>query len=287
MSLFSQTVPPGWKINVILCDDGSSDATVPIARSSVAPDGWSYAVRSFIHDGPSAIRNHGISLSGGDVVVFLQADILLLPGALAKHLEFHASSPDVGAALGWVKWDPRINPTPLMEWMAHGGPQNDYDALLGRKEADPRHYWYGAHLSVKRSLLSSDSFSTVFTGYGWEDLDLGRRMASQGVKLQVLHEAIALHRHYYSAQSIIHRQVSTGVSYPDYASRYPKDILIPPRSRWHKIKIWLAVHSGLINVMNAILIIVAPRVTMPRLYLYTCSLSFWRGVYRYKQKKQN
>lgn len=282
-ALYGQAVPEGWHMQVLICDDGSSDATVALAREAAVPEGWDARVHSFPHKGPGAVRNGGIDRSDGDIILFLQADTLLRPGALREHLNFHSAHPDKQmSALGWVMWDPRINPSPLMEWMTHGGPQNDYDSLLGRNWADPRHFWYGAHFSVKRAALEEVRFSADFKGYGWEDLDLGRRMAKKGAKLRVLHNAVALHHHYYSPGSVIARQYKSGLAYPVFQNRHPRAGLLPRRSHWHRLKIRFAVVSGAAAALNAMLKITGPHLACPKLFLYATSLSFWRGVYKNK-----
>jgi len=222
-ALRRQELLPDWKARAVICDDGSTDNTAQSAAALDWPAGWSEPlILAGKHSGVAAARNRGIASSRADILFFLGADIILLPGSLKAHLQFHQDNPrPTAAALGMIKWDPRIKPTIFMEWMTRGGPQNDFDSLLGRLTCDPAHYFYGSHLSIKRRCLEGQLFSEDYRQYGWEDLDLGRRLAKDGLSLTVLHSAIGLHRHFYTIPDIYRRQRTAGKGLSIYTRRNP------------------------------------------------------------------
>jgi GT2 family glycosyltransferase len=76
-SVAEQTSPPG---EVIVVDDGSTDATVEIARSFGAN------VVSLTNAGPAAARNAGTNAASGEYVAFLDADDVWVPEKLAVQL---------------------------------------------------------------------------------------------------------------------------------------------------------------------------------------------------------
>jgi len=151
-ALFSQSVPKPWSVRLIIADDGSADQTIAVVRNMAPPASWHRTLLvTGPHTGAAGARNRGLDHATAGLVLFLGADIILRPTALAAHLNFHNNYPDNrDAALGMVKWDPRLKPSPFMEWMIHGGGQNDFDSLLGQTQADPRHFFYGSHLSLKK-----------------------------------------------------------------------------------------------------------------------------------------
>ncbi|MDZ4344131.1 MAG: glycosyltransferase family A protein, partial [Candidatus Binatia bacterium] len=163
-ALEAQTIPSPWQVRVLIADDGSTDRTAAVANQFTHRRKLNLAVIAGKHAGAAAARNQALSQAQAALVFFLGADIILCPGSLAAHLNWHQHhpAPSLGA-LGFVGWDPRLKPSPLMEWSIHGGPQNDYDSLLGKAFADPKHYFYGSHLSLKRSFLQNDQFSPVFS----------------------------------------------------------------------------------------------------------------------------
>ncbi|MDA1168777.1 MAG: glycosyltransferase [bacterium] len=211
-ALLEQVIPEGWKMRLIVSDDGSKEPIVSIATEYEWASPWvSPLVIRSPHKGRSHARNIAINSAAADIFLLLADDIVLRPNALQLHLLFHEEHPEASAAaLGCVVWDPTIHPTPLMDWMMHGGQQNDYDAILGVSTCSAEHYFYGSFISMKTNFLGKTRFSESFSEYGWEDLELGSRLHKQGLVLHVLHSALALHRHRYSSQEILRRQRIVG-----------------------------------------------------------------------------
>ena len=236
-SLFSQTVPPGWRARLIVTDDGSTNQTINAIKRIRPPDDWGgMAVVAGPHTGAAGARNRGLKQSKADIVLFLGADIILRPNALAAHLNFHLQHKGKEhAALGAVKWNPLLRPSPLMEWMMHGGTQNNFDAILGARLVDSRHFFYGSFISLKRSMLGPNPFPVQYQSYGWEDLDLGRRLAERGLKLHFLPEAVGLHSHSYSAENIYRRQCSIGQNLVIYQRRHPRIRLLPRLTKLNRV----------------------------------------------------
>ena len=211
-ALLNQDIPRQWSARVILVDDGSTEDVASLIRGHDWIGSWeSPLIIRTSRGGRAHARNIGITNATADIILFLADDMILRQGALKEHMAFHTIRPEVeAAALGCIVWDPRIAPTPLMEWMTHGGQQNDYDALLGRTTCLGRDFFYGSFVSVKRSFLGGERFSEEFSQYGWEDLEFGKRLDSLGLILHILHNSLALHRHFYVAKDILHRQRIVG-----------------------------------------------------------------------------
>jgi glycosyltransferase involved in cell wall biosynthesis len=88
-SVFSQTLVP---VEVIVVDDGSTDATPDILRS--------YGDRIIAlrqeNSGPAAARNRGIALARGDWIAFLDSDDMWEPEALEALVTAIPEYPDAG-----------------------------------------------------------------------------------------------------------------------------------------------------------------------------------------------
>lgn len=277
-ALFEQQLPADGRPRLLLCDDGSTDRTPALKITS--PPVWEIVRLPGPHQGAAAARNRGLQHAKADLILFLGADILLRPGALAAHLNWHAQHPaETQAALGSIMWDPRLKPSPLMEWLMHGGSQNNFDTLLDETIADPAHFFYGAHLSLKRAFLKNDRFDESFKHYGWEDLEFGRRLGRRGLTLHPLLTARALHRHRYRVTDVARRQHLSGASLHQYQGKYPAEKLLPPPPGIkHLFRVVFIVSGGLFITRQLVRLALHLNLSFPRLFQFFTTLEFRAGI---------
>ncbi len=88
-SVLSQTYR---NIEIIVVDDGSRDNSLEILKNF----GDKIRVVSQENEGVSAARNHGVSLSEGDLIGFLDADDIWLPEKLERQIEKFNADTEVG-----------------------------------------------------------------------------------------------------------------------------------------------------------------------------------------------
>jgi glycosyltransferase involved in cell wall biosynthesis/SAM-dependent methyltransferase len=123
-SVLGQTYP---HVELLLCDDGSSDGSTAIARrrADEQPD----AVRYLEHDGHahrgmSSTRNLGVAAARGELIAFLDADDVWEPEHLSHEVALLLAHPEAGLACGqavdWYSWqDPgREDRSPGLAWPA-------------------------------------------------------------------------------------------------------------------------------------------------------------------------
>ena len=91
-SILAQSHPP---FEVIVIDDGSTDATPEIAQAYKPPVTYLRQARS----GPARARNAGLGTATGDFVAFLDADDTWRPEKLARQLERFEARPDLGVCV--------------------------------------------------------------------------------------------------------------------------------------------------------------------------------------------
>lgn len=88
------------QVEVVVVDDGSTDATASIA-CRLAQEHGSVRVVSQPNRGLAAARNAGLDVCSGKWVVFLDADDALLPGSLEAALRAAESASDAGVVCCW------------------------------------------------------------------------------------------------------------------------------------------------------------------------------------------
>ncbi|MBI3255730.1 MAG: glycosyltransferase family 2 protein [Candidatus Andersenbacteria bacterium] len=287
--LAKQQMPSGWQIHCIVANDGAVPAIAEVVRQagSFAPAWLHVEHLSLPKVGVAAARNQALVSSSSPLVLFAGGDILFRPNVVALHIDFHLQHPEVhNAALGAVKWDPLGYPTAFMEWMVHGGSQNDFDAILGSAWVDPARYFFASHLSLKRAALPANPFSVDFTGYGWEDLDLGQQLVKKGLKLYFLSQAVGLHHHHYGVDDIYARQEAIGRNFLIFQGRH-KLPDAPRLTSKRKAYLGLFYMSGAAWLLKQLLKKTSATYSTPYVFNKAIASQFWKGVWKNKSKKSS
>jgi glycosyltransferase involved in cell wall biosynthesis len=155
-------------VELLLVDDGSSDESTAIARGYA--ERFLGRVRSLEHPGHanrgrSATRNRGLAEARGELVTFLDADDVWLPGKLEAQVAILDGHPEAGFVCGPTEW--------WWSWAGEGAAEADRVQDLGLpldRVAEPptllrnylRNEWAVLHdLVVRRALVERVG--------GWED----------------------------------------------------------------------------------------------------------------------
>lgn len=167
---------------VIVVDDASGLPLQPLLDAS--PPGLAVRLVSLgERRGPGGARNAGAEVATGDILVFLDSDVVAAPDVLRTHLAAHQEE---GVAVvyghryesGWetihrvARGDLRPPDSPV---------EADFrDERLGGDPARSRAPWlwsYSHNLSLPRALMAEvGGFDEGFRGWGHEDIELGYRL---------------------------------------------------------------------------------------------------------------
>ncbi len=98
---------PDYEVMVV--DDASGDRTSEIARGHLASDGRFRLLRKEVNEGKAMAMNDAMALTRGEVVVIVDADARLHPGALRPIVAHFVRLPRVGAVTGNPRVTNRLN----------------------------------------------------------------------------------------------------------------------------------------------------------------------------------
>ncbi|HWX32506.1 MAG TPA: glycosyltransferase [Steroidobacteraceae bacterium] len=221
----NQTLPKD-KWEIVVSDDGSSydvaDHVAPFAERLRLQ-----VITSPEQTGAGEARNRALTRARGDLILFGGDDIVPGSDYLAAHLAAHREHGDPRiAVLGYTDWHPDVRVSRLMDYITGDGAQQFAYKGLQPHTFVPYDRFYTSNVSISRRLLDrqEDLFSRRFPGAGFEDLELGVRLAQDGMQLLYVPEIVARHLHPMPDHAIIRRQYNIGRWLVTYAMLQPQRI---------------------------------------------------------------
>jgi mycofactocin system glycosyltransferase len=178
---------PLEKVEVIVVDDGSRDATVQVARESGAlvVDSGGFG------RGPGAARNRGAAEASGDLLAFVDSDCVASAGWLAE-------------LVGWFRSSEVVAVGGLVEGLRTAAPLDRYEAAmssltLGRREktgagGNDTFYLPSCNLLVRREAFGRAGGFRPELHVG-EDVDLSWRLRDAGGTLVYSPAGAVCHEH--------------------------------------------------------------------------------------------
>ncbi len=114
----------GVDLEIVVVDDGSTDGSVALARTMQAAGVPIVLVEHETNRGVASARNSGLAAAGNSLILFLDSDDYLLPGALTNLLSTLLECPHRRVAYGWRREVqlPEARPLPQGAHLQHPGP---------------------------------------------------------------------------------------------------------------------------------------------------------------------
>lgn len=206
-------------VDVVIVVDGSTDGSAEALRAVGCP--FPLTVVEQPNAGASAARNHGAARARGDILLFLDDDMMARADLLAAHARAYADGAD--AVLGDIPLDPASEDGFLAEAVATwasarsrrlgaGGPLMLHDLLTGQ-------------LSVRRPVFEAlGGFDPGFTqdgSFGNEDLDFGIRLLKRHT-VRFATDAVSWQRYVVSAEAHLRQWADAGEADVRFAAKHPR-----------------------------------------------------------------
>lgn len=161
---------------VLLIDDGSTDNTEFLAKEFTNEPNFSYF--KIEKNGAAKARNEGIERAKGEIIVFIDSDIIVKNDFVEEHIRSHEKEDNL---------------------IIRGSVIAIYDIerpfIVEPKITDISNAFFATgNTSVKKKyLVNAGLFDEGFSQYGWEDLELGLRLKKLGLKVVDNPKALGYH----------------------------------------------------------------------------------------------
>ena len=177
IGLEQQTYPLS-DFEVIIVSDGSTDGTHQFLETIETPLQLKFIEQA--NQGVSVARNHGVDEAIGDMIVFLDDDVVPQPQLIVEHLKSHDPNKADAVVLG-----PYIPPldfklTPWSQWEQDKLLQLYAAMVDGSVMPSERHYVSGNSSLPRRLIIDAGGFDPDFRRY--EDLEFSYRLKKQNTR---------------------------------------------------------------------------------------------------------
>jgi hypothetical protein len=187
--------PTGFdEVEVVVVDDGSSTPAGPLVDALLVPTPFTLrCLRLEPNVGPAGARNAGFRAARGDVVIFVDDDILSPPDLIRAHVEAHRARPRSVVCGSWRLAEPEPM-TPMFRYVATLG----FDSGAGSdEEFVPIGMVSSGHISVERAMFSPGEgvYRDGLAVPAAEEYELALRLRERGIPILLARGIIAVHDH--------------------------------------------------------------------------------------------
>jgi glycosyltransferase involved in cell wall biosynthesis len=184
----------GAQWECIVVDDGSTDGSAALAGRFGAEVLHSPRPRM----GPAAARNLGAQAARGDVLFFIDADVLVQPHTVAQVAQVMNEQPEIAACFGSYDATPAA-PNFLSQYrnLLH-----HYVHQTGSEEATT--FWSGCGAIRRSVFLEMGGFNVkAYPRPSIEDIELGYRLVAAGQRIQLVKSLQVTHLKRWTVKNIL------------------------------------------------------------------------------------
>lgn len=181
---------------IVVVDDGSTDGSAEVAAERGA-----HVLSCPERSGPARARNIGARAARGDVVLFLDADVLAAPDVVDRVQRAFEQAPDLDAIIGSYDEKP-----------SSAGFVSRFRNLLhcfvhhqGRKKAST--FWSGCGAIRRSVFLAAGGFDETYERPAIEDIELGYRLNAAGHSITLDPDISVKHRKHWTLRTMIQTDI--------------------------------------------------------------------------------
>jgi glycosyltransferase involved in cell wall biosynthesis len=167
---------------LLVVDDGSSDESAALAARMGAR-----VLRRPTSGGPAAARNAGVRTTSGAFLVFVDADVEVASGAVARALATLAATPDLVGVFG------SYDACPLAPGLVSQFRNLLHHFVHQRSSSEAFTFWAGFGVLRREAFVTLGGFDERGRRMVIEDIDLGYRLRAAGHRLRLDHGMLCTH----------------------------------------------------------------------------------------------
>jgi glycosyltransferase involved in cell wall biosynthesis len=211
----------GLDVLVVLDGSGDGSRTMLARLDGTVPRTVVWQPRA----GPAGARQRALDAAQGELVWFLDDDMEVAPGTLARHRASHETAPAPHVLVGACLFPRRARIVAMnREWAEHASLSRT------RRVTEPALFSV-ANTSAPASLLrDAGGFDARLRGWGGEDYDLGARLLAGGAEVRYDPDAVAWHHQRRGIVAMCRTKEDAGRNLVRLARLHPDlvDDLFPP-----------------------------------------------------------
>lgn len=221
----------GDDLEVLVVDDGSAlpaQEVVRCARPSSSPPRWPVRWLRQANAGPAAARNAGFRAAAGELVLFVDDDILVPPDLVRAHVMAHRAHPR-SVIFGLCPFAPQPDTTPLRRYL-EAVPEA---RSAGPEGLTPMPTVASGQISVERSQFDAERgvYSSELVTPAAEEYELAYRLRQRGTPILLASTIVALHDQAVEITGYCRQQYKHGLGCGEAAAKRPDVLGLPELAR--------------------------------------------------------
>ena len=217
---------------VVIVDDASTDGSASLA----AQFGTVIQHQSHPPIGPARARNLGVARTQGDVVLFLDADVMVHADTLALIERHFVEHPQIDALFG--SYDDQPPHRDLVSFYKN----LEHHFVHQHSQTEASTFWTGLGAIRRRVFLSLGGFTEGYTRPSIEDIDLGVRLRAAGYRIHLCPDIQATHLKHWNLRSLVRTDIfDRAIPWTELilsGSRLPADLNLDWKSRVSALCLW-------------------------------------------------
>jgi GT2 family glycosyltransferase len=182
------------EFEILVVDDGSEESIRKRLREIRVPFRMRLVEKP--QGGLASARNRGSEEAAGEILHFLDDDVMPSEDAFEQHLASHAEAGEPVAVVGSLPYPPHVRMNSFLWYMEESGHYDLYKHPEKYPGGVPPMPPMNGNSSIPRELFEKiGRYDEGFRQYGSEDLELGYRLAKAGVRFVYNPRAVGYHDH--------------------------------------------------------------------------------------------